>query len=320
MHIAEYALTLCLILLVNFGLPRMMPGDPFLNAEDDLDQPFAANLTTEQVAYFRAYYGLDKPLSQQFIGYFCGLLHGDMGYSIQFKESVRNMIFSRLPWTLFMVLASLLLSCLLGSWLGCISALHRTGSLDKALYTGMVLFSELPSFVVGLVLLFVFSVQLRWFPMGGGLSPFVPPGNPLSWLADAVHHAVLPVLALTVSRLSGFYLLARNSMMTVLSKDYVRTAWAKGLGAQRVLWGHALRNAMLPIITRVFLSLGGLFGGAVLVENVFAYPGLGALMGTAVGNRDYVLLQGVFLFMSFLVLSMNALADVLCRKLDPRLA
>ena len=315
----EYAFALPVIVCINFMMPRLMPGDPFIAMEDDLDQPYAASLTEEQIRYFRRYYDLDQPLPRQFAGYFMKMLRGDMGLSIMNKEPVRSMIFARLPWTFSMVLSSMLLGCLAGSLLGCISALHRKGRLDHVLYTAMVALSEIPSFIVGIGLLLLFAVKIRWFPLSGGITPFIAHDNALDWIADWLHHAVLPVIALSFARVCGFYMMTRNSMMTVLSRDYIRTARAKGIGWQGVVFGHALRNAALPIATHLFLGMGGLFGGAVLVENVFAYPGLGSLMGSAVASRDYILLQGVFLFMSVTVLTMNALAELVYRKLDPRL-
>jgi peptide/nickel transport system permease protein len=183
----------------------------------------------------------------------------------------------------------------------------------------LILLSEVPAFLLGLVLLFTFAAGLGLFPLSGAITHFA---NYSSWwekLLDILHHAFLPVMALTIARLGGMYLLSRNSMTTVLEKDYLRTAWAKGLPQKRIIFRHALRNAMLPIVTRVFLSLGSLVGGAILVENVFAYPGLGHLMREAVMVHDYPLVQGIFLVVTICVLLANFLADLVYRKLDPRI-
>lgn len=319
-RVLEYLMTLVLIFTINFFLPRFMPGDPFLSTGDEYEQPFGANLSEEQANYYRAYYDLDKPLFWQYREYYLKILKGDMGYSISFKNSVLSMITSRLPWTLFMVLTSLLFSCILGTILGCISAWRRNGKGDKFLFLSMIIFSEIPSFLLGLLLLFIFGAKLRWFPLSGGVTPFAEHQSSLNLFVDMLQHAILPIIALTLSRIGGFYLLGRNSMITVLSKDYMRTAKAKGLKKMRIVFVHALKNAILPIITRVFLSLGSMFGGAVLVENVFDYPGVGSLMSAAVTNRDYILLQGIFVFIALSVLTMNLFADIIYKKLDPRVS
>lgn len=313
----HYLLVFFVILAVNFFLPRMMPGDPFeyLSVEDGT---ISATFTEEQIAQYKAYYGLDQPLPVQFWHYLTGLLHGDLGYSIYYKSSVAKMILSRVPWTMAIVLAALFFSSFLGTALGAVSARLRETPVDKLLYFIMVVFSEIPAFLLGTVLLIGFAAKLRWFPLSGGATAFARYPDMAARFADLLRHAALPILTLTLAGLGGFYMLSRNSMLTVLTKDYIQTARAKGLSKRRILFWHALRNALPPIIARVFMSMGAMFGGAVLVENVFAYPGLGRLMREAVLARDYVLTQGIFLFIAVTVLLMNGLADLVYKKLDPR--
>ncbi|MFA6690222.1 MAG: ABC transporter permease [Sphaerochaetaceae bacterium] len=315
----RYLLVLVVMLAINFFLPRLMPGDPFLYLSVE-DGTVSAVFSQQQIDHYKAYYGLDKPLHVQFGGYLLGLLRGDLGYSIYYNTSVTEMIFTRLPWTLFIVISSLVVSSVVGTALGAISAWHRDGMLDRILYAVMIVLSEIPSFLLGVLFLFIFAAQLKWFPLSGGRTVFATYGSVGTALGDILHHATLPVATLAVSRVGGFYLLSRNSMLTVITKDYIRTARAKGIGRRAVIIRHALKNALPPVVARIFMSLGGLFGGAVLVENVFAYPGVGRLMREAVGNRDYVLLQGIFLTITVMVLLMNWLADIVYRKLDPRVA
>lgn len=314
----EYALTFFCIITLNFLLPRLIPGDPFTFLAADTDE-VAITCSEEQIARYKEYYGLDKPLSSQYVQYIDNMLHGYIGYSIYYHEDVLAMIEKRAAWTVSLVTVSLGISCVLGTILGSFSAWKRNRSFDQRLYLLMISFSEIPSFLIGLFFLFIGAVCLGWFPLSGGMSPFAVFASPLPKMLDIVHHAVLPVLTLVVARLGEFYLISRNSMLTVLSKDYIRTAQGKGLTEKRILFGHALRNAAIPVVTRMFLSLGHVFGGAVLVENVFRYPGVGYLMRESVMMRDYALIQGIFLFIAVAVLTMNFAADMLYQKLDPRI-
>ncbi|MEA3284386.1 MAG: ABC transporter permease [Synergistota bacterium] len=315
----HYILVALVMLSVNFFLPRLMPGDPFLYLSVE-DGNVSTVFSKEQVDHYKAYYGLDKPLHVQFLNYLVGLSQGDLGYSIYYNTGVTEMIFSRLPWTLFFVVSSLLLSSVIGAVLGAISAWLWGKTSDRVMYFSMIVISEIPAFLLGVLFLFVFAAQMRWFPLSGGISVFASFDSPLAKIGDILHHAFLPILTLTLSRVGGFFLLSRSSMLMVLSKDYIRTAKAKGLGKKSVIFRHALKNALPPIVARVFMSLGTSFGGAVLVENVFAYPGVGRLMREAVGNRDYVLIQGIFLTITMMVLLMNWVAELIYKKLDPRVA
>ncbi len=313
----HYLLVALVMLSVNFFLPRLMPGDPFLYLSVE-DGNVSTVFSKEQVDHYKAYYGLDKPLHVQFLNYLVGLSQGDMGYSIYYNTGVTEMIFSRLPWTLFIVVSSLLLSSVIGAVLGAISAWLWGKAADRVMYLSMIVISEIPAFLLGVLFLFILAAQMRWFPLSGGISVFATFDSPLAKIGDILHHAFLPILTLTLSRVGGFFLLSRSSMLMVLSKDYIRTAKAKGLGKKSVIFRHALKNALPPIVARVFMSLGTSFGGAVLVENVFAYPGVGRLMREAVGNRDYVLIQGIFLTITMMVLLMNWMAELIYKKLDPR--
>jgi peptide/nickel transport system permease protein len=314
----EYGLTILVVITLNFLLPRVIPGDPFLVISSQSAAEEEVVLTAEQRAFFFDYYGLDKPLGEQYVAYLGGLLRGNLGFSLYFKEPVSRIILRRLGWTAFMVVSSLVLSTFIGSILGCISAWHRDKWPDKLLFFQFIVLAEIPVFLLGLIILFVFAAGLGLFPLAGAVTHFARYKNCWEKIIDVLHHACLPVLVLTISRMGGMYLLSRNSMTAVLKKDYLRTARAKGLPERRVLYRHALRNALLPIVTRVFLSLGTLIGGAILVENVFAYPGLGLLMREAVRLHDYHLIQGIFLVVTLLVLLANFFADLVYAKLDPR--
>ena len=314
----HYPLVFLLIITINFFLPRLMPGDPFLflSVTDDVSDII---YTEEQIAEYKAYYGLDKPLGIQYLNYLGGLARGYLGYSIYYNRNVTEIILSRIPWTLFIVSVSLFLSSLIGIVTGSISAWFRKKSVDPALYFMMIVFSEIPAFLLGVFFLFLFAARLRWFPLSGGITPFARFHSYAGVLGDLLRHAALPVATLTLTRMGEFYLLSRNSMIAVLTKSYITTARTKGLKRRRIIFRHALRNALPPVVARIFMSLGMLFGGSVLVENVFDYPGIGRLMREAVIVRDYVLIQGIFFCITIAVLLMNLLADFVYRRMDPRL-
>ena len=317
-RIIEYLFTVWVIVTLNFALPRVMPGDPFVFMSADQGEE-VARFSQAQQDYYQSQYGLDRPLIVQYAVSLGGLLRGDLGYSIYYNDSVGRILLRRLPWTLLLVSAAVILSTLAGCLLGSLSASYRGRSPDRWLYLTMIAVSEIPAFLLGLVLLFALAAGLRLFPLSGGMTHFAEYHGLGDRILDLARHAALPVLTLTLVRTGGMYLLARNSIAAVLARDYVRTARAKGLYPLRILARHTLRNAMLPIVTRVFLSLGGLVGGAILVENVFAYPGLGLLMREAVLVHDYPLIQGIFLLVTLSVLSANFAADAIYKYLDPRI-
>ncbi|KJF26176.1 ABC transporter permease [Clostridium aceticum] len=307
---------LCIITL-NFFIPRLMPGDPFTFLSSEEGQ-VNTTFSYEDIERYKAYYGLDQPLRKQYISYITNMLKGDLGYSIFYKEKVLTIIINRIFWTLSLVVAAIFFSSLIGIILGSLSAYLKNSFLDKFLYFFFITLSEIPSFLVALLLLFYFAAHLRLFPLSGGASHFTEFSSAGEKFYDILHHAILPIVALTITRAGVFYLLTRNSMIHILEKDYMRTARGKGLKKTRILFLHGLKNAIPPVVTRIFLSLGSILGGAVLVENVFKYPGIGSLMRQAVFFRDYPLIQGIFLVMTILVLTMNFTAEIVYKKLDPR--
>lgn len=318
-RLLEYLLTVWVIASLNFFLPRTMPGDPFVHLSGDAGEEIAV-FSEEQRRYYIEYYGLDQPIGRQYVNYLCGLMVGRLGNSLYYNEPVSRIVFERLPWTLFLVISAVVLSTMAGVVLGCLSAWFQGRFVDISLYFGLILISEIPAFLLGLILLFVFAAWLNIFPLSGAVTHYADFSGWWGKGMDIFYHAALPILALTIVRMSGMYLLTRSSMIHVIAREYIRTATAKGLSRSRVLFRHGLRNALPPIVTRVFLSLGSLVGSAILVENVFSYPGLGRLMQEAVMLHDYPLIQGVFLLVTGCVLTANFIADCLYVKLDPRMA
>ncbi|OPX72322.1 MAG: oligopeptide transporter permease [Methanoregulaceae archaeon PtaB.Bin108] len=316
--IARFLITLFVILAINFFLPRMMPGEPFSTTSSSVQGEDVIVLTEEQRMYYRDYYGLDRPVHVQFATYLENLATGDLGKSIYYKMPVREVIGIHLPWTMFIVFSATILSTILGIALGTLSARNRRKRSDRLMMSGLIACAEIPSFLLGLILLLLFSVHLKIFPLAGAVTPFAHYGSLLDQAGDIVYHAFLPVLTLCFAQLTIVYLLTRNTLITVTTKDYIRTARAKGLGEHVVWTRHALRNALLPVVTRTGFAIGMLMGGVVLVESVFSYPGIGMTLQTAVISRDYPLIQGILLVVAVSILLCNLVVDQIYRRLDPR--
>lgn len=298
---------------INFLLPRMMPGNPLaLIAGVDVGL-----LSPEQQAQIIADAGLDQSLIVQYFRYWGDLLRFDFGFSFRQSRPITDMILERLPWTLLLTGASLVVSAILGVIIGAISAWRRGKVSDVGSLGVMIALESLPSFWLGMVLVSVFSVQLGWFPSFGAVTPA---SDYQGWevVMDIASHAVLPVVTLSVLSIPGVYLTMRYSMLSVLGEDFIRTARSKGATEKRVLFRHVARNALAPVVTVLALRLGSAFGGTVVIETVFSYPGLGRLVFEAVGGRDYPVMQAAFLVFTIAVLLANLLADLLYPVLDPR--
>jgi peptide/nickel transport system permease protein len=309
----QYALVLWAALTVNFLLPRAMPGSPlpYLVGEE------VGRLSPERLAEVRERYGLNEGLGRQYLRYLGGIVRGEWGTSFQLGRPVVEVLRERLPWTLLLVGSSLVLATFLGVVAGAFAAWRRGGRFDTASLGGAIVLDALPTFWLGMILIAVFAVELRWLPSFGAVTPGSALG-PYAQIRDVAEHLVLPVAALTGATLSGTYLVMRYAMLDVLGQEYVRTARAKGVPERTLLLGHAVRNALLPVSTVVFLNLGFLVGGATVVETVFAYPGVGTLLYEAVLARDYPVLQGAFFVLTLSVVLANALADAAYPLLDPR--
>ncbi len=315
-NIITYAIAFVFILLLNFLLPRMMPGDPLMAIYgDEALVSMTAGLRAELVERF----ALDQSLWQQLGAYFPALFRGELGYSYYYNAPVLSVILGRLPWTFLLVGTSMVLATILGIGLGIESGWRRGSRTDRALLTGLMSLNGFPDFFLGLLLLIIFSVMLGIFPLAGALTPYSGLSG-LALLVDVLKHMALPVAALTLANIGGGYLLTRNTMITVLKEPYMLLARAKGLSKRRLKYHHAGRNSMLPVVTRTGIWVGRVVTGALFVELVFAYPGVGYLTYEALLARDYPVIQGVFLLVAILVLLANYLVDLTYPKLDPRVS
>lgn len=307
----QYALVLLAATTVNFLLPHLAPGDPvsYLYGGD------TAGLTAAQLASLRAGYGLDDPLPQQYAEFWGGLARGDLGVSVDHNRPVLDVLAERLPWTLALVGIATLLAFGLGTLLGAAAAWRRGTRRDAGLVTGVLALDAMPGFWIGMLLVAVFSVELGWFPSYGAAA--ITANGTAGWVEVALR-MVLPVATLTLATLGSIFLLARASMTSVLDEPFVRLARSTGVSERRIAVRHALRTALLPVYTHLTLAVGTLVSGAVVVETVFAYPGIGRMIYEAVVARDYPLLQGAFLLVTVAVVVANLLADVTYPLLDPR--
>lgn len=258
--------------------------------------------------------GLDQPVYVQYFVWLEQLLHGNLGYSMKSYQSVSGMILSHLGPTLLLMGVSLLLSLLIAVPAGIFSAVRKYSKGDYAVVTFSFLGSSIPSFFLALLLIYVFSVKLGWLP-SSGMTTLGMEDN----LPDLVKHMVMPVLVLTFSMSGSIIRYIRSAMLEILQQNYLRTARGNGISEQKVIWKHAFRNALVPIITVVGMQIPVLFGGAVIVEQVFSWPGLGLMTMSAIISRDYPVIMGVCLLSAVVVLAANLLTDILYALADPKI-
>ena len=304
--------TLYIIATVNFVLFRVLPGDPLrLLAR-------SGKLTADAIARLRATFGLDQPLGVQYLIYLKNVMTGQFGYSVTFRRPVMDIISERLMNTLILLAAATVVVIVIGIGLGIIAGMRRGSKTDKILVVTSMVGWSLPTFWTGLMLIIVFGVFLQVLPIAGISTPGAYYASSLAVLKDYASHLVLPTVALVIVDMAQFFLITRNTLVDVLTEDYVLTAKAKGLAPVRMLWRHAMPNAMLPIITTLTLYVSLVIGGAIQVETVFSYPGMGMLMYDAVLRRDYPILEASFFLLATVTILSNFLSDVLYRVVDPR--
>lgn len=314
-RLPSYVFAFLLIIVLNFILPRMLPGDPFQAIYGEEAVLIMSEETKQELISRLA---LDQPLPVQFTTYLVSLLKGDLGYSYSFNASVWSVILKALPWTILLVGSALFLSTVIGILLGIESGWRKGSNYDRVMLFSVIILSGLPNFFIGVILLLIFSVQLGWLPLGGALTPYADLTG-LELAADVLKHAALPVAALTLAHLSEIFLLTRSSMLGNITAPYILTAAAKGVRTRKIRYRHAGRNSLLPVTARLGVSAGRALAGALFIEIVFAYPGMGNLIYNALLARDYPLLQGIFLVIALTIITSNILADWLAAVLDPRL-
>lgn len=319
--------TFVALMAVTFIAIRLVPGDPVEVRTGE------RGISPERLAYFRHELGLDQPLWKQFADYVWQLLHGNFGVSLSTNEKVLTEFFTLFPATLELALAGMLFAVIIGVPSGVVAAVKRGSIFDQALMGFAVTGFSMPIFWWGLLLIMLVSEGLGLTPVSGRIDMIQYYFEPVTGfmlidaaLSDqdgafwsALHHLVLPMIVLGTVPLAVIARMTRSSMLEVLSEDYVRTARAKGLSEFRVISVHALRNALIPVVTVIGLQVGGLLAGAVLTETIFSWPGVGKWLIEAIGRRDYPALQGGILLISTLVILVNVIVDVLYGAINPRI-
>jgi peptide/nickel transport system permease protein len=312
-----FLVTLWAALTLNFILPRLMPGNP---AEAMLVR-FHGRASPQAVKTLEVAFGLhtDQNIFQQYLQYLGNTLAGNFGTSVSFfPSSVGQVIMLALPWTIGLVGMATIIAFVLGTVVGMLSAWRRGGFLDSILPPTLIVVSAFPYFWIGLLLLLVFSITVNWFPLGFAYE--INSSINLSWsfAGEVIWHGFLPAVTIVITSIGGWILTMRNTMITTLAEDYVKMARAKGLSPLRIMLMYAGRNAILPNLVGFAMSLGFVISGAILVEIVFNYPGLGFMLLQAVNNEDFALMQALFLLITVAVLVAVLGADFLTAWLDPR--
>jgi len=292
------------ILTLVFFAIRLAPGDP-------INTMLAENYTAERAASLRARLGLDQPLHVQYVGFVTGLVRGDLGVSLRSELPILPQLVRVVPYTAFLAAYAMSIALLIAIPAGVIAALKRNTWIDSVTMVGSLALVSVPNFYLGVLLLMVFSVRWPIFPVTGGGSF----DDPISLL----HHGFLPAIALAGTMAAIVARMTRSSMLEVLSQDYVRTAWAKGLPERRIVYRHALRNAFIPVMAVIGIHLRTLLVGSVVIEVVFSRPGLARLMVDGIFQRDYVLVEGAITIVALIVVMVNFMTDMAYGLLDPRI-
>lgn len=312
--VSQAIFTIAMLVVLNFVLFRMMPGSP----ERMLGRN--PNVSAEAIAATRERWGLDKPvLPDQFVSYLGAMAHGDLGFSFVYRGlPVVDVLSDRIWPTVILFGLGEIIAIVVGVGLGAYSGWRRGGVVDHVGNGVSLVLYAMPYFLIGMLLLIVFAVALGWFPAYGMFSTGAVFQDPLQQLLDFMGHLTLPLATVALGLIGQYAIVMRSSIVDTLGEDYITTARAKGLHDRRILRSHAMPNAMLPMATLIAINLGYVVAGAITVEVVFAWPGLGTLTVDALTARDYPVLQGIFLILSISVVAANLLADIGYTFLDPR--
>lgn len=309
-RIAKGLVTLIITITLTFMVLRLMPADPAMILLGDM-------FTDEQREEVLEDFGLDKPLYQQYFIYWGNLAKGDMGMSFVQRRPVTEIIMEKLPWTLLLMILTQFFTMLVGIPLGIYAGYKRGTFFDQIVNVISVFGISIFIPWLGFTMLYFFGYKLPIFPVGGAYTVGLEGG--LAYFLDVGWHLILPMFTLMILYLANYVLYTRGSLIDVIEEDYIRTARSKGMNESKVIWKHAAKNAMIPTITMAGMMLGRMVGGAVLTETIYAYPGVGRMIFTAVNQQDYPLLQGAFIVLAISVIIMNIITDISIAYLDPRI-
>lgn len=307
---------------LNFFLPRLAPGDPVRERLFQMSTTggFTQTGVEEMVEEYQAKFGLDKPLIEQYFNYLWDMARFDFGYSLTlFPTQALDLIMQALPWTIGLLLVTTLLSFVIGTLLGAIIAWPKAPRWIEGLVAPLMTMAAVPYYLLGLILLYVFAFSLKWFPLSGGYQAGTQPNFSIDFMWDVLKHSILPAFSIILSALGFWALGIRGMMVTTSGEDYMLYAEARGLRGRTIFARYGLRNALLPQVTALALSLGNIVSGAILVEVIFTYPGVGSLLFSAIQGADYFVIYGI-VFMVVLAIGLATLiVDLAYPLLDPRI-
>jgi peptide/nickel transport system permease protein len=303
---------LLLVTIMVFLLVRILPGDPLMLYLGNYNPTGQSRIGPEEYQLLLHQYGLDKPIPVQYWDWLTNILRGNLGKSIGVGQDIGSLIADRLPRTAYIGVIVFLIGVVGGIFVGIICAIRRGSWMDNTLTTLANIGMTIPVFWLGILLIYLFSVKLGWFPTHGWVAPWDD-----FW--DSTRHLIMPILAVALGSVAGLARLVRSCMLEVMRTDYVRTAWAKGLRERVILIRHQIKNAMIPVVTALGTALAGILGGSVFIETVFAIPGMGRLMTTAIFDYDYQVVQAGVLIFGFIIIISNLIVDIAWGWLDPRI-
>ncbi len=312
--------TLMLASLITFLILRAMPGDIVEMMSRTEAQARGIDLEdARKIVVNMINYDPDEPILQQLARYYGGLLRGNLGTSM-FSRTLRvnEIIAETLPWTLFVLSISLIVSFTIGTRLGSLMAWKRNSIINPIISVYSIITTAIPNFIFGVLLILIFCIHLNLFPIAGAYSPDVKPGFTLEFILDIFHHAALPMLTYILTTVGAWALQMKGASINVLGEDYVTLARARGVPDHIIMKKYMRKNAMLPMVTSLAMSFGVMVGGSTLIESTFSYPGMGAFIAQATAQRDYTMMQGMLLVTSFAIILANLIADFIYARLDPR--
>lgn len=314
-RIVQTLIVIVILSYVCFGLMNLMPGDP-------VELMISANpkITSEDVVRLRSFYGLDLPMYKRYFNWVSDISTGDLGYSRTYRIPVTEMLGPALKATCILSLLSLLFSLAIAVPLGIYCALHPNSKTDYVINLFNFAGISMPSFWLGIILIITFSVFFRWLPAGGYQTTGLEYTSLMHELLDKSKYLILPILSISIRSIGGFSRFARSSMLEAMRNDFIRTARAKGLSNQVVIWKHGFRNALIPLVTIVAISISSIFSGALITETLFAYPGVGRLLYSSIIGNDFNVAMVSFIISVSMVLIMNLVADLIYGVVDPRIS
>ena len=320
-RVGMWLLTILIGTTLIFLIPRLAPGDPVaaMIGRMQAQSGFVEN-SAQIIEAWRARFGLDQPLYIQYFNYLYNSLRFDLGYSLaSFPSRVSDMVFYSLPWTVGLLSVATLLSFIIGNTIGALMAWDRTPGILRTLLPTTLTFTSIPFFMLGILLIYVFAFGLRWLPPSGAYGRGLTQGFNLPFMTSVAYHAILPALAIVITSMGLWAIGMRGMMITTAGEDYMILAEAKGLKPSRVFWLYGVRNSILPQVTALALSLGAIVGGSLLVEYIFAYPGVGYLLYQGIVTSDYTLIQGIVFMLIFVTATAVLILDLVYPLIDPRI-